>query len=72
MRSCLLCLNIVDEGGEELSNRDPMVFVALYRVIRVKVFAKSFEIHRKLPCQILNDFVKLAHIDRVYLFGEGP
>ena len=49
-----------------------MIFVALYRVSRVKVFAESFKIHGQLAGQILYDLVKLAHIDRIYLLGKGP
>ena len=56
-------LDIVDVGREELSYRDPVVIVAFYRVCRVKVFAKGFEIHGQLSSQILDDLVKLAHID---------
>ena len=58
-----MSLDIVDEGREELSYRNPVIFVALYRVSRLKVFAESFKVHGQLPSQILNDLVKLAHID---------
>ena len=67
-----MSLDIVDEGRDEFSYRDSVIFVALYRVGRFKVFAESFKVHGQLPSQILYDLVKLAHIDRVYLLGEGP